>query len=82
MADKYATFGEKLQAVRKQQGISVEEAAKRAGVKVETWKEYEDPGHRFGVVPMLWIMAAALDVDVIDLIDNAKMKKPKEQADG
>jgi transcriptional regulator with XRE-family HTH domain len=80
MSDKYATFAEKLQAVRKQQGMSVEEAAKRAGITVAEWERFETADNRIGRVPMLWVLAAALDVDVIDLIDNAK-KKTKEQAD-
>ena len=75
MADKYATFGEKLQAVRKNAGISVEDAARRAGITVAEWERFEASVKRSGRFPMLWTMAAALDVDVIDLIDNTKTKK-------
>ena len=70
MADKYATFGEKLEAVRKNAGISVEDAARRADLSVEEWEQFEKTDNRIGRLPVLWRMAAALDVNVIDLITN------------
>lgn len=72
MGDKYRTLGAKIQAVREAQGISVEDAAARAELSVDQWQLLEAALSRDVVCSfsMLWSIAFALDVNVIDLIQT------------
>ena len=38
---KARTLGERIEEIRKEQGISIEDAASRSGIPVETWSSIE-----------------------------------------
>jgi len=72
MSEKYRTFGEKLKAVRENQGICIEDAANRADLTPEQWELIENaPGRSVAFsFAMLWDFAFALDVTVIELLET------------
>lgn len=59
-------FGEQIQAMRQEKGLSIEECAQLAGFTVERWEAIED-----GVVPENWQQACAvadgLKVDSLEM---------------
>lgn len=62
------TFGERLTELRKESGISVEDAAKAAGITAEVWRDIED-NKKSPTFSGLWLISNAIDVQPKDLLE-------------
>ena len=58
---KSTTLGERIKEVREEQGISVEDAATKAGMDAATWSGIED-GSRSLKIRTIWVIANVLGV--------------------
>jgi len=63
---KSETLGERIAEVRTEQGVSVEDAASRAGIEVSIWQGIESGIYR-PKLNTVWTIASALSVRPVKL---------------